>query len=40
MGVTIDENGYYREAVDRIILSANDDEPQGPPQSEQENGRQ
>ena len=37
MGVTIDEDGYYREAVDRIVLPANDnddDEPQGQPQSE------
>lgn len=36
MGVTLDEDGYYREAVDRIVLPANDNEPQGRPQNEQE----
>lgn len=36
MGVTLDEDGYYREAVDRIVLPANDNEPQGQPQNEQE----
>lgn len=36
MGVTIDEDGYYREAVDKIVLPANDHEPQGQPQNEQE----
>ena len=37
MGVTLDEDGYYREAVDRIVLPANDNEPQSQPQNEQEN---
>lgn len=36
MGVTIDEDGYYHEAVDRIVLPANDNEPQGQSQNEQE----
>lgn len=37
VGVIIDEDGYYREAVDRIVLPTNDNEPQDQPQSEQEN---
>lgn len=40
IGVTIDENGYYREAVDRIVLPADDNEPQDLLQNEQENERQ
>lgn len=40
MGVTIDEDGYYREAVARIVLPADDNEPQDLPQNEQEDGRQ
>lgn len=39
-GVIIDEDGYYREAVDRIVLPADDNESQDLPQNEQENGRQ
>ena len=40
VGVTIDEDGYYREAVDRIVLPADDNELQNLPQSEQEDERQ
>ena len=39
MGIILDEDGYYREAVDRIVLPANDNESQGQPQNEQENER-